>query len=624
MRSRLLTTFVVLLCGCLILSSCKPSKPPLSNDIELDKLNRKTIIEHIPESEIPKGIIAQDECVYALLDNSLSVSCYINQNTLFSTSMEACSGLFANADMFKGYIMTDLLALQEGDDQDNYSEIEYSSFAADFFEKTMKASSYSDSDKSDIIHSITNLLKISDSDKRNLYAIVTDLFITDESGKSPALMNLADELNNIIRTKDSNIALIALQSMCYSGIPAHIDSDTKSKGVKSISRGGGGKDKVLAKNINNGNGAKRPIYLLLFGNADLVVKYEKALIESLQSSTKYNNVDVKSLILDAFPISDEKLPQSQPLSDPIWPVLDDNFDKYAKELPADSTALSYVFSESLRDNEIGLTNTIYAWDDYITNQSIPFWRVWNDKLESGNTNFLLSFKVDNGVSIDPQRISVRYFTTDDNGATVSAIDKGNEYINIGKVTKSGSTYNIPVNLMKPQLTINKPLLFLLDATLEKDIPKPLFTPIVFTKNSDLAWLYDWTFTAEEYFETAYWWENTKYKEDGTVLRKAGWRFWLDGSWNKPAKRSFELYNKTLDFADFITLLYERRQRFINEENQPRIDDSMHQYAIFGFVLRQSYAKEQVINGIRIKTEPDDHGGYAFSLNEIGTINRELK
>lgn len=634
MKMKFLAFLTIMFCSCLVLCACTKKNnetvQTINNGVNvatyndgLPLLDRKTIIEQMPQTEVNNEAVTQNESVYVLLDNSLSVSHYTNSDTLFNISMEICGGLFTNVSTFRGYTMTDLLIHTEGNETGDLTKVEYMSSSSEFFTETTKASSYSNSDKSAVAHSLENLINLSESGTKSLYVVVSDLFITDDSGESHALIDLADVMNGIVRSKDNNVAIIALQSMCYSGISTYIDSDLNSRSVKSISRGVYGRDKVLSQYIGSGNGAKRPIYLLLMGNAELVTKYEKAIIAQLQQSSKYNETDVKSLSLDTFPISHEKLPQARPLSNPIMPILSDNFGKYAKELPIVDPALSFVFTKSLRNSETGLSNAMYKWDDYITQRSIPFWRVWDEKIDSGNEDFSISFEVDKGVTVNPEEIVVRYFVVDKNGKTISGIDKGNEYVNIGQITKDGSTLNIPISLMELQLAVNQPLLFLFDITLEKEIPKAIYTPLAYSNESELSWIYDWTFTADQYFETAYWWENTKYNKDGSILRKAGWRFWLDGSWGKPKDKTFELYNKTLNFADFVATLYERRQTFINEKNQPRIDDSVHQYAMFGLVVRQSYAKEQSA-GVNTEMNIDDNGGYAFSLTEIGTINREMK
>ncbi|MDR2359861.1 MAG: hypothetical protein LBD85_01080 [Oscillospiraceae bacterium] len=594
-----------------------------NNDVtapSLALLDRKTVINNIPKAEKPPGESESGEEVYVILDDSSSVGKYALSGTLFSDALSSGKAIFTDSDFFRGYKMSDLLVSQT--DTGNDAEIPSVSSAGQFFDNAATDSGYnSDSDKSNLAVALDNLKIASGADKfaeDKLIVLISDLYLTNSDGTQLALIGLSDTMGSFINNKDGNVSIVALQSMADDNSQIAVELDTVTLAVKGLSR------KINKSDINYGkqdNSGKRPVYFLFMGDTELVSKYTDEFVGSIKQSSRYNEDDVKTIILDEFPVSDEVPPPAQPLIDPIVPVLGDDFAEYALSL--DANALDYVFTPSLTDTETGLDNDVYAWDSFISDGKIPIWRVWDKGLDSGSEEFSLSFTTDKGVSVDSERIAVKCFTVDtDSGKTLAEADTGNEYVNIGTVPATG-TINIPLKLLQPKLTVNNPLLFLLDVTLEKELPKAEYVPVDYSEAGELAWIYDRTLTTDEYWDNCYK-DFPIYDDDNKIT---GYRkgFWPGGGGSrKDGTSGYELHDQTWYLSDFISKLFERRQNFINEENKPRIDDSVHQYALFGFVVRQSYATERTQLGYTSKTEPGDNGGYAFSIEEIGKLKSGMK
>jgi hypothetical protein len=652
-KPKFIALLVIILLGYLILASCsgQTDKSPEDTDSSSDGtaiidnvvtpksdlpdmtsgeflLDRETIIAKLQEIKDPNSSVVQNETIHVLLDDSSSVACYASENTLFAAGMEVCGKLFESSDsrFFKGYRISELSSVSLDDTQLN--KLEFNPDPSVFFTKIVCTKSYNQSDESPLVGAMAKFLRFKEPNTKNLYVIVTDLFVTDENGQHPKLMDLPKVMESVVSSKLNNVALIALQSMCYSGIPAHIDSDfSHYDAVKSISLGKDGGDKVLKNYINGGHGAKRPIYLLLLGDAELVERYKKSITDGLRN---YSNTDVQALSLDDFPYSNAVMPKAQPLETSLELTLDDDFQKYAKELPTDVSALNHVFTPSIGTGSPTATN----WDQFITDKPFPFFRIWVGDSNSGfdpktrSKNFSVTYDLGSKVTTKLEKIQVHCFYVDEHNKTIHTPievegNNGND-IRIENIENVGSKLKISMRLQNTHLELNRPLLVLLDLTLEKDIPASKYDPIAYA--NEHPWIYDWTLAANEYFETAYWWEEPKINNDGSIARRGGWRFWLDGSHPKPQNKTFELYNKTLNFSDFVTKLYEDRAQFIHDNNMPWHSDNVHQYAIFGFVLRQSYALERSGNSGKTEgpTKDDDNGGYAFSINEIREITKQLQ
>jgi hypothetical protein len=71
--------------------------------------------------------------------------------------------------------------------------------------------------------------------------------------------------------------------------------------------------------------------------------------------------------------------------------------------------------------------------------------------------------------------------------------------------------------------------------------------------------------------------------------------------------------------NLIESIFRDRQQFIKNENKTSLNSDIHQYAVFGFVIRQLYSQEWLELGHTGKPSDPDfnsiNGNYAISINE---------
>jgi hypothetical protein len=365
-----------------------------------------------------------------------------------------------------------------------------------------------------------------------------------------------------------------------------------------------------------------PFYIILFGNADMVEEY----MNHFKRVMPPNDSTIKYLLFDPYPDNDDGPPKSQDLnSDPVKPELSEEFQKYTLDLPDSDEALNFIFSPPLSGiSGSEFSKTQLEWDFYISEDKVPFWRIWNEGITDTSGDFVLPFEVAPNVSIHPEDIVIHYFAVDPkNGSTIAGTDSNNLYINIGKPYEENNSVKVPLKLLQKKLTLNSPVMFLFEVPLTKQISAAQYTELDYINDTNVNWYKDWTLNLQDYYINAY---TILERRDGV---KYPW-FWLDGHLD-PIKENGTFYRsstKTLNLDKLIENIFKDRQLFIKTNNIPQINSDIHQYATFGFVVRQKYRnKEYLKEGNEGNPDDDDfydnNGHYAFSDNEITELlNRQ--
>jgi hypothetical protein len=649
MKNKTLYILFLLIIAQFILNSCGQSRENVQDNKEvastkdLVTLDRLVIVDSLPahEEAITEKIIPTEN-IYVLLDNSYSMRGFLSDNDfgLFYTVMKSAGEIFKNSSSFYGYKMSDLLkeaapkedetSSGESETESDESDLNPERNGTEFFKIAIEKSNYdgttetrynnrkkrvkSATDEGRLPEAITLLKRKSPKNEKILFVAISDLRVTDESGKISRILSLIDPLNSFISSKSYNVGIIAIQSTYYQGLPNAPQVVNNSNEYQLVDL----RNYIGEAQMKNGAAFLNcPVYIVLFGNSDMVNEY----MDSFKRVLPTDDPTIKYLLLDPYPENDDGPPIAQDLyENPVEPELSANFKHYALELPKSKEALKFVFSPPLSGiSETQFSSTQLAWDHYISEDKIPFWRLWNQGITDPTSDLSLSFKVGKNVTIDPAEIVIHSFEIKpDSTSTISGIDKNN-LINIGKPIEDNNSIRVPLKLLQTKLNLNSPVMFIFDAPLVKKIPAAPYTEVDYTNDPNVNWYKDWTLNLEEYFKNAY---TTMKNEKGV---KYPW-FWLDGEYY-PIKENGTFYRssgKTLELDKFIENMYKIRQVFIKTNNIPVINSDIHQYAAFGFVVRQKYRTDEWKKEGN-KGNPDDpdfrdnNGNYAISDNEIANL-----
>lgn len=439
-----------------------------------------------------------------------------------------------------------------------------------------------------------------DISNNHLFLLVSDLCFsgdTDENGFPERFIEL---LSKFINSKIDTIGVIGIKAKYLGAISDMPDLVLDKNGdILSISDK---KNRIHSNYVNQGKVTERPIYLLFMGNANAVKKYMEKVRETLPDAETLSNAgEYSEFIFDEYPNNFTNSPSIEEFS-LLKPVLNEELLKYTME----TEGLLYMVSDSLVGSE-GQTNENIKWDDFISEQGIPFWRIyteWNSSERQNNDRPGLTIDIENFFNNLPftERLSIKVL--DSNKRWLTEETDTNAYIYISK--NEDELNKIHFKLVANNFKYDEPLLFVVD--IERKV-KNTYEPYQFKRSNDFKWLENWTLDLRVFRDETY------------IMNSDGEYLFSMSTKPEKANNSYTQADKTPFLKNLFGELLNMRTEFIKSTmDNEQIAYTAHKYAVFGFVVRREYNQYGLSQNS--KTDTNESGGFAFSIDEVKEINNK--